>query len=62
MPCPPIHHPGAIDAAWAQINAPDTPDDVLRIACQFVADTARDARRDTARDILALLHEEPADV
>ena len=50
-----IHHPAAIEADWQLLKNPDTPDDIAADACRYLMAACRDERRDTARDILAIL-------
>lgn len=44
-----------VDSAWEIIRDPMATDTELRCACNIVIDHCRDPRRDTARDILAIM-------
>lgn len=44
-----------VDAAWQVLVDLDADDDALSRACQTLIENCRDGRRDTARDILAIL-------
>lgn len=44
-----------LNAAWKTLMTHDSSDDDTRRACQILIANCRDPRRDTARDILAVL-------
>jgi hypothetical protein len=47
----------AVDKAWDQLQREETTDENAVMLCKFIITNARDARRDTARDILKLIED-----